>query len=170
MKARNIDKRSHFTAGVLTPAVTKGGARTLWKPHITVPRRNRRGSTSNKPDVKWNRVCRRILTDSVYVRVPRAFLPTLTLFFHHVSDAMAGDDRPDHGLAKMRQGREHYQMPFYFIYGKLRRAEKRMSRSVLRKSLELFHRYLELSEDQKVRFREKLIRGSTRPGGPVRSS
>ena len=124
----------------------------------------------NKPDVEWNRVCGRILRDSVEVRVPRAFLPILTLFFHHVSDAMAGDDRPDHGLAKMRQGREHYQIPFYFIYGKLRRAEKRMSRSVLRKSLQLFHLYLELSEDREVRFRENLMRGSTRPGSRERSS
>jgi hypothetical protein len=94
----------------------------------------------------------------------------LTLFFHHVSDAMAGDDRPDHGLAKMRQGREHYQIPFYFIYGKLRRAEKRMSQSVLRKNLQLFYLYLELSEEREVRFREKLIRGSTRPGSREKSS
>ena len=89
----------------------------------------------NTPDAEWNRVCGKITSDSVRAGVPRAFLPILTLFFHHVSDAMAGDDRPDHGLAKMRQGRKHYQIPFYFIYGKLRRAEKRMSRSVLRKSL-----------------------------------
>jgi hypothetical protein len=114
----------------------------------------------NKLGVKWNRVCRKIMSDSVHVRVPRAFLPILTLFFHHVSDAMAGDDRPDHGLAKMRQGREHYQIPFHFIYGKLRRAEKRMSQSVLRKNLQLFHLYLELSNDREARFRERLTRGS----------
>jgi glycosyltransferase involved in cell wall biosynthesis len=36
-------KRSHFAAGVLTPALTKGDARPLWKPHLKVPRRNRRG-------------------------------------------------------------------------------------------------------------------------------
>ena len=128
----------------------------IWRPgRFQVKARN-----INKPDGEWNRVCGKIMSDSVHVRVPRAFLPILTLFFHHVSDAMAGDDRPDHGLAKMRQGREHYQIPFYFIYGKLRRAEKRMSRSVLGKSLQLFHLYLELSEDRKVRFSEKLIRGS----------
>jgi hypothetical protein len=114
----------------------------------------------NKLDAQWNRVCAKIMSDSVRVTVPRAFLPMLMLFFHHVSDAMAGDDRPDHGLARMRQGREHYRIPFYFIYGKLRRAEKRMSRSVLRKSLELFQLYLELSKDREARFREKLVRGS----------
>jgi len=125
------------------------GSDKIWRPgRFQVKARN-----INKPDVEWNRICGKITSDSVQVRVPRAFLPILTLFFHHVSDAMAGDDRPDHGLAKMRQGREHYQIPFYFIYGKLRRAEKRMSRSVLRKSLQLFHQYLELSEDRKVRFR-----------------
>jgi len=117
----------------------------------------------NKLEVEWKRVCGKIMSDSVRVTVPRAFLPVLTLLFHHVSDAMAGDDRPDHGLAKMRQGREHYQIPFHFIYGKLRRAEKRMSQSVLRKSLQLFHRYLELSEDREVRFREKVMCGSPRP-------
>ncbi len=104
------------------------------------------------------------MSDSVQVRVPRAFLPILALFFHHVSDAMGGDDRPDHGLAKMRQGREHYRPPFYFLYGKLKRAEKRMSESALRKAVGLFQRYLELSEDRDRHFREKLIRGSITPG------
>ena len=33
----------------------------------------------------------------------------LDALFHHVPDTMVGDDRPDHGLAKMRQGREHCQ-------------------------------------------------------------
>lgn len=117
----------------------------------------------SKLDAEWNRVCTKIMSDYVRVPVPRAFLPMLTLFFHHVSDAMAGDDRPDHGLAKMREGREHYRIPFYFIYGKLRRAEKRMSRSVLRKSLELFQRYLELSENREARLCEKLVRASPNP-------
>ena len=95
-------------------------------------------------DAEWRRVCSAMTSDSVRVSVPRAFLSTLTLFFHHVSDAMAGDDRPDHGLAMMRQGREYYRAPFYFLYGKLRRAEKRMRGSHHRKVLRLFHRYREL--------------------------
>jgi len=85
--------------------------------------------------------------DSVRVSVPRAFLAMLVLFFHHVSDAMAGDDRPDHGLAMMRSGRKHYSDPFYFLYGKLRRASKKMSPAHERKAAQLFLRYHELFED-----------------------
>lgn len=104
---------------------------------------------NKKRNEEFHRICRVITKDSVRISVPRAFLSTLTLFFHHVSDALGGDDRPDHGLAKMRQGREYYRDPFYFLYGKLRRAEKKMHPSHYRKSLQLFHRYHEL---QKVRY------------------
>src|SRR3989338_6966205 len=105
-------------------------------------------------------ICSAMIRDSVKIGVPRAFLSLLTLFFHHVSDAMAGDNRPDHGLARMRQGREHYRVPFYFLYGKLKRAETRMSQSRHRKALHVFHRLLELWEEQEIRFREKLKRKS----------
>jgi hypothetical protein len=67
-------------------------------------------SQHNKGNAEWWRVCSAMTRDSIRVSVPRAFLSMLILFFHHVSDAMAGDDRPDHGLAKMRQGREHYRL------------------------------------------------------------
>ena len=77
-----------------------------------------------KRDTEWHRVCSAITTDSVRVSVPRAFLSTLTLFFHHVSDTMAGDNRPDHGLVMMRES--HH-----------------------RKVLRLLHRYYELSKKQK---------------------
>jgi len=91
----------------------------------------------DKRNAEWLRICSGISRDSVRISVPRAFLSTLTLFFHHVSDAMAGDDRPDHGLARMRQGRGHYRILFYFIYGKLKGAEERMggvrSRQAVRK-------------------------------------
>ncbi len=108
--------------------------------------RNPYGKVLKKQDAEWRRLCSAITRDSVRVSVPRAFLSTLTLFFHHVSDAATGDDRPDHGLAKMRQGREYYRFPFYFLYGKLRRAEKRMRGPHYRKALQQFHRYQELSE------------------------
>ncbi len=91
--------------------------------------------------------------DCVRVTVPRAFLSTLTLFFHHVADAMAGDDRPDHGLAIMRQGRDYYRDPFYMLYGKLRRAEKNMRPSQHRQALRLFHRYHELSNQRERQWR-----------------
>lgn len=115
---------------------------------------------NDKRSAEWRRICFAMTRDSVRISVPRAFLSTLTLFFHHVSDAMAGDDRPDHGLAKMRQGREHYQLPFYFIYGKLKRAEESMSDARHRKAVRVFHRYLELLEERERRFRERIKEGT----------
>ena len=112
----------------------------------------------NKRDAEWRRVCSAMTRDSVRISVPRAFLSILTLFFHHVSDAMAGDDRPDHGLAKMRQGREHYRIPFYSVYGKLKRAEDKMSEKHHRKAALAFHRYLELLEERDRSFRERIKR------------
>jgi hypothetical protein len=32
-----LNKRSHFAGGVMTPPLTKGDARPLWKPHNFVP-------------------------------------------------------------------------------------------------------------------------------------
>ena len=113
---------------------------------------------SDKTEREWQRVCSAMTRDSVRISVPRAFLSMLTLFFHHVSDAMAGDDRPDHGLAKMRQGREHYRLPFYFVYGKLKRAEERMSEARHRQTVRMFSRYLELLEEREKRFRERIKR------------
>lgn len=124
---------------------------------------------SNKQNAEWRRVCSAMSKDSIRIGVPRAFLSLLTLFFHHVSDAMAGDDRPDHGLAMMRQGREHYRTPFYFLYAKLRRAEKRMSGSRYRKALQLFHRYLELSKKEENRWKRKRMFGSVTRGAKAAS-
>lgn len=109
-----------------------------------------------KKDTEWRRICSAMTRDNVRIGVPRAFLSMLTLFFHHVSDAMAGDDRPDHGLAKMRQGREHYRLPFYFIYGKLKRAEEKMSEARHRQAVRVFSRYLELLEERDRRFRKTI--------------
>ena len=107
-------------------------------------------------DAEWRRICSAMIRDSVRIRLPRAFLPTLSLFFHHVSDAMAGDDRPDHGLAKMRQGREYYKIPFRFLCGKIRQTEKKMSAAHNRKAIQIFRRYLELLSEQDRRFAKKL--------------
>ncbi len=115
-------------------------------------------SINDKREAEWRRVCSAMTRDSIRISVPRAFLATLTLFFHHVSDAMAGDDRPDHGLAMMRQGREHYRLPFYFVYGKLKRAEERMSEARYRQAVRVFGRYLELLEEREKRFRERIKR------------
>ena len=111
---------------------------------------------NDRRDAEWRRTCSAMTRDSVRISVPRAFLSVLTLFFHHVSDAMAGDDRPDHGLAKMRQGREHYRLPFYFVYGKFKRAEDKLSEVRHRKAAQVFHQYLELLEERERKFRESI--------------
>ena len=117
-----------------------------------------RARKKNKKNAEWRRTCSAMTRDSVRISVPRAFLSTLSLFFHHVSDAMAGDDRPDHGLAKMRQGREHYRIPFYFVCGKFKRAEERMGAARHRQAVQMFSRYLELLEEREKRFRERIKR------------
>ena len=101
---------------------------------------------------EWHRVCLKLTNDSVRIKIPRAFLSTLTLFFHHVSDAMGGDDRPDHGLAMMRRSREYYRKPFYFLYGKLKRAEEKMNESERRKTEQLFNRFHELLKNRERPF------------------
>ena len=123
-------------------------------------KKSRKVNTKKKDtiDAEWRRVCSAMTRDSVRISVPRGFLSILTLFFHHVSDAMAGDDRPDHGLAKMRQGREHYRLPFYFICGKLKRAEDKMSEARHRKAVQVFSRYFELLEERDKSFRERIKR------------
>ena len=128
------------------------------RPKTGTAKKNNGANLGDKRNAEWQRVCSAMTRDSVRISVPRAYLSTLTLFFHHVSDAMAGDDRPDHGLAKMRQGREHYRLPFYFVYGKLKRAEGRMSEARHRKAAEVFSRYFELLEKREKRFREVIKR------------
>lgn len=119
-------------------------------------RRNPDAKAFVKREAEWRRVCAVLARDSVRVRVPRAFLSTLTLFFHHVSDAMCGDDRPDHGLARMRHDRDYYDLPFYMLYGRLRRAEQRMRTAHYRKALQQFQRYRELSKQREAAFRERI--------------
>lgn len=87
---------------------------------------------------RQNQVWKKLAKDAVRIRVPKSFLPTLTLFFHHISDAMAGDDRPDHGLTMIRQDRDAYRYPFYVLYGALSRAEKRMTPTQKRRAWNQF--------------------------------
>lgn len=119
-----------------------------------------------RKDGEWQRLCAAMTRDSIKISVPRAFLSTLTLFYHHVSDAMAGDDRPDHGLAMIRQDRDHYRTPFYFVYGKLKRAEEKMSAAHYRRAVRMFSRYLELAEEQDKRFRKAVRRRGTASRAP----
>ena len=118
-------------------------------------KKNKEKSKNKKENAEYYRVCKAIAKDSVRISVPKAFLSTLTLLFHHVSDAMGGDDRPDHGLAKMRQGSEYYRAPFYLLCGKLKRAEDKMSSARHQKVARLFYRYHELLAERKARMLNK---------------
>ncbi len=105
---------------------------------------------------RFSRVALKVSRDSVRIRVPKAFLSTLALFCHHVSDAMAGDDRPDHGLAMIRQGRESYRDPFLWLYGSLSRAEKRMTTRQRRAVLRRLIQYEEAKKQSDEAFHEHL--------------
>ena len=110
-----------------------------------------------KAQARLKNVAREVTRDSVQIRVPKAYLSTLTLFFHHVSDAMPGDDRPDHGLAMMRRGREAYRDPFYGLYGSLHRAEIRMSGQESRAALRLLWKLQETKTESDKAFQEQLL-------------
>ena len=105
---------------------------------------------------RLDRIWKKVLDDSVRIRVPKSFLPTLALFLHHVSDAMGGDDRPDHGLAKMRQDRDTYRYPFHLVYATVRRAEKRMTPAQHQKAWKQFEELSRVIEEDDRRFRKKL--------------
>ena len=105
---------------------------------------------------RQDRIWKKLLEDAVRIRVPKAFLPILALFLHHVSDAMGGDDRPDHGLAKMRQDRDSYRYPFHLIYSAVARAEKRMTPAQQHKAWKQFDELEKMIEEDDQRFRQKL--------------
>jgi hypothetical protein len=89
------------------------------------------------------KMARAITRDSVRVRIPRSIIPVLTHFFDHVSDAMNGDDRPDHGLAMMRQNREYCRMPFLILRMVLKRAEKRLTKSQRQRGFDLLQKLMD---------------------------
>lgn len=52
----------------------------------------------------------------------------LSMVFYHLTDYMAGDDRPDHGWNKLKQIRDFKSEDkeiFYKLYGKFWRAKMR---------------------------------------------
>ena len=94
----------------------------------------------------YKRTLRVISRDSARVRVPRSVLPTLASFFRHVVDAMEGDDRPDHGLAMMRNGREYYRMPFLMLRHALARPERTLTDGQRRRGYRLLQTLMESGE------------------------
>ncbi len=106
----------------------------------------------HKAKHRFSKAVAKVSRDSVRIQVPKAFLSTLTLFCHHVSDAMAGDDRPDHGLAMIRQGRAGYQDPFHWLYGSLYRAEKRMTGRQRRAALQRLWHFEKAKKESETTF------------------
>ena len=98
---------------------------------------------SSKNHATYNRTLQAICRDSARIRVPRPVIPTLTSFFRHVVDAMEGDDRPDHGLAMMRKGREYYRMPFLMLRHALARHERTLTEAQRRQGYVLLHKLME---------------------------
>lgn len=116
---------------------------------------------------RFSKIAGEVSRDSVRIRVPKAFLSTLALFCHHVSDAMGGDDRPDHGLAMIRQGREGYRDPFLWLYGSLYRAEKRMTTRQRRAALRRLFQYEEAKKQSEETFHTHLRTLSKDTRGPA---
>lgn len=105
----------------------------------------------------WQRELAGIYKDCIRVRIPRAHLSMLSLLFHHVSDAMAGDDRPDHGLAMMRKGLEFTRGPFDNIFWGVERAYKRMTSTQRTKAARLYSEYLDAKRESDQRWRAELL-------------
>lgn len=98
---------------------------------------------------------KKLVKDSIRIRIPKAFLSTLTSFLSHASDAMAGDDRPDHGLSMIRRNREIYKQPFYLLYRNLMRAEDRLSCKQKRKAWKQLEKLRNAIDDDDRRFQER---------------
>lgn len=98
-----------------------------------------------------------ITRDSARIRIPRSIIPVLTLFFDHVVDAMNGDDRPDHGLAKMRQGREYVQTPFLILRMALKRIERKLTESQRQRGFDLLQKLMDSEKawGEEIRNRRK---------------
>ena len=103
----------------------------------------------------YMRTLRVISQDSARVRVPRSALPTLANFFRHVVDAMEGDDRPDHGLAMMRNGRGYYRMPFLMLRHALARSERKLTDGQRRRGYRLLQTLMESGEAWSQELRHK---------------
>ena len=95
-------------------------------------------------------------SDKVTLRIPRGFVPALNLFLHHVSDALFGDDRPDHGLAKMRSGKEYFKDPMWFLMGLLKRSELKMSSDVRDRACEMFWKWHKAKTENEKEFLERI--------------
>lgn len=69
---------------------------------------------------------------------------------------MWGDDRPDHGLARIRQGREYDRLPLLVVRHTVVHAEKRLSEGQRRRLAEQFSLYLEVEKVAQESFRARL--------------
>jgi hypothetical protein len=111
---------------------------------------------NSKTKVAYDKAFRAFMQKSVRLRLPIGTISILNHFFGHVANAMGGDDRPDHGLARMREGREHYRTPFLFLRHVLARAEKRMTRSQQNRALNLYNKMMEAEKAWNEEFQMKL--------------
>lgn len=111
-----------------------------------------------KPIERARLLAKEVLRDSVQVRVPRAFLPAISLFLHHSIDAMFGDDRPDHGLAKVRAGKDAFKVPTLELSRLVRRAMKRTSKEQERVALRTYWAWQSAERQVTEGFLERLTK------------
>jgi len=67
-----------------------------------------------------------------------------------------GDDRPDHGLAKMRAGKEYFKDPMWFLMGLMKRAEMRMDGTIRDQACNEFWKWHKAKTENEKEFLERI--------------
>ncbi|SRR5258706_9769213 len=110
----------------------------------------------SKHRLAYDKAHRIFVQDSARFRLPKGAISILNHFFRHVTDAMGGDDRPDHGLARMRQGRDYYRTPFLFLRHALMRAERRLTKAQQRRASNLLYKMMEAEKAWDEEFTDRM--------------
>lgn len=71
---------------------------------------------------------------------------------------MFGDDRPDHGVAKMRMGKEWFKDPMWFLSGLVKRTELKMTEEVRDRACNAFWKWHKAMTENEKDFLERIQR------------
>lgn len=69
---------------------------------------------------------------------------------------MFGDDRPDHGVAKMRMGKEYFKDALWFLMALVKRAEIRMEGDIRDKACDAFWQWHRAKTESEKEFIERI--------------
>jgi hypothetical protein len=71
---------------------------------------------------------------------------------------MFGDDRPDHGVAKMRDGKVYFKECVLILRALLKRAERKMGGSVRDRACDKFWRWYRAKEESEKEFMRNITK------------